>query len=215
MIVNSPPDTYLAVLEAAAVMRVNKQTVYRLIYGGKLPWINIGQGKSRARIRIRRSALDQFMGLVREERRSMSDVVEPLDPDSEHGKAIAAKWSRTLAIIERELWEAECRIRPVGDLLVGPPQPASTAAAEPKRGARTGVGLVSDDYPRTIKEAAAEIGIGYHKLRKLVAGNAVPCKKFGRSVRFFDADIAAIKEQFQVTPRPVSVVPIARGRRAA
>lgn len=74
---------------------------------------------------------------------------------------------------------------------------------------------VPDDHPRTIAEAAAEIGIGYHKLRKLVAGNEVPFKRFGRSVRFYDADIAAIKEQFQVTPRPVSVVSIRRAGRAA
>jgi excisionase family DNA binding protein len=70
------------------------------------------------------------------------------------------------------------------------------------------------DHPRTIAEAAAEIGIGYHKLRKLVAGNAVPFKRFGRSVRFYDADIAAVKAQFQVTPS-AAVVPISRGRRVA
>lgn len=35
----------------------------------------------------------------------MSQVVTPLDPDSEHGKAIAARLSRTLAVIERELFE--------------------------------------------------------------------------------------------------------------
>lgn len=71
------------------------------------------------------------------------------------------------------------------------------------------------DHPRTIAEAAAEIGIGYHKLRKLVAGRAVQCVPFGRSVRFYDADIAAIKEQFRVTPRPAQVVPFARKGRAA
>lgn len=36
----------------------------------------------------------------------MSQVVIPLDPDGEHGKAIAARLSRTLAVIERELQEA-------------------------------------------------------------------------------------------------------------
>lgn len=38
--------------------------------------------------------------------RHTGQVVEPLDPDSEHGKAIASKLSRTLAVIERELAEA-------------------------------------------------------------------------------------------------------------
>lgn len=71
---------------------------------------------------------------------------------------------------------------------------------------------MSEDYPRTIAEAAAELGVGYHKLRKLVAGNAVPFKRIGRTVRFYNADIAAIKEQFQVTPRVSPVVPIARGK---
>lgn len=73
----------------------------------------------------------------------------------------------------------------------------------------------TEDHPRTIKQAAAEIGIGYHKLRKLVAGRAVQCVVIGRTVRFFDADIAAAKEQFRETPRPTSVVPFARKGRAA
>ena len=72
-----------------------------------------------------------------------------------------------------------------------------------------------DDHPRTIAEAAAEIGIGYHKLRKLVAGRAIQCVIVGRTVRFYDADIAAAKEQFRVTPRPAQVVQIAQGRRVA
>lgn len=54
-------DEYLTVLEAAGVMHVNKQTVYRLVWAGDLPYINIGRGQSRARIRIRRSAIDRLM----------------------------------------------------------------------------------------------------------------------------------------------------------
>lgn len=71
------------------------------------------------------------------------------------------------------------------------------------------------DHPRTIAEAAAEIGIGYHKLRKLVAGRAVQCVVVGRTVRFFDADIAAAKAQFRVTPKSAQVVAIGRRGRAA
>lgn len=71
------------------------------------------------------------------------------------------------------------------------------------------------DRPRTIAEAATEIGIGYGTLRKLVAGRAVQCVVIGRTVRFFDADIAAAKEQFRETPKPAQVVPIGRGRRVA
>jgi excisionase family DNA binding protein len=74
---------------------------------------------------------------------------------------------------------------------------------------------MSEDHPRTIAEAAAEIGIGYHKLRKLVAGNACSFKRIGRTVRFYNDDIAATKEQFQVTPRPAPVVSIGRRGRAA
>ncbi len=54
-------DEYLTIAEAAAVLRVDRQTVYRLIWAELLPRINIGQGKSRPRFRIRRSAIDRFM----------------------------------------------------------------------------------------------------------------------------------------------------------
>lgn len=55
-------DTYLTVAEVAAVMGVNKQTAYRLVWGGLLPWINIAQaGSKKARVRVRRSAVDRFM----------------------------------------------------------------------------------------------------------------------------------------------------------
>ncbi|WP_025618917.1 helix-turn-helix domain-containing protein [Salinispora cortesiana] len=54
-------DTYLTVKEAAAVMRTHKQTVYRLVWAGLLPRIDIGQGQSRPRFRVRRSAVDALM----------------------------------------------------------------------------------------------------------------------------------------------------------
>lgn len=81
----------------------------------------------------------------------------------------------------------------------GPPQ-------EPKP--PTGPTHPGRDYPRTIAQAAAEIGVGYHKLRKLVAAHGVQCVRNGRTVRFFDEDIAAAKEQFRDRPR--NVVPFAR-----
>lgn len=54
-------DEYLTVREVAAVMRVHPQTAYRLVWSGQLPHINIGQGKSRPRFRVRRSAVDALM----------------------------------------------------------------------------------------------------------------------------------------------------------
>ncbi|MEU5721562.1 helix-turn-helix domain-containing protein [Micromonospora sp. NPDC047738] len=54
-------DDYLTVVEVAALIRVHKQTVYRLIWAGELPVIDIGSGKKRPRLRVRRSGVDQFM----------------------------------------------------------------------------------------------------------------------------------------------------------
>jgi len=54
-------DAYLTVPEVAAAMRVHRQTVYRMVWSGELPWVNVGRGKSRPRIRIRQSAVDAFM----------------------------------------------------------------------------------------------------------------------------------------------------------
>lgn len=54
-------EDYLTVVQAAAVMGVDKQTVYRFVWAGDLPRINIGRGQSRPRIRIRRSAIDRLM----------------------------------------------------------------------------------------------------------------------------------------------------------
>jgi excisionase family DNA binding protein len=54
-------EEYLTVAEAAVVLRIHKQTVYRLVWAEILPRIDIGQGKSRPRFRIRRSAIDALM----------------------------------------------------------------------------------------------------------------------------------------------------------
>jgi len=54
-------EEYLTVREVADLMRVHKQTVYRLVWAGDLPRIDIGQGRSRPRFRIRRSAIDALM----------------------------------------------------------------------------------------------------------------------------------------------------------
>ena len=50
----------------------------------------------------------------------MSQVVTPLDPDTEHARALAARWSRTLAVIERELIEATGPSGPAGPHPTGP-----------------------------------------------------------------------------------------------
>lgn len=54
-------DDYLTVREAANIMRVGPMTVYRMIWAGELPRINIGTGKKKPRFRTRRSAVDEFM----------------------------------------------------------------------------------------------------------------------------------------------------------
>lgn len=53
-------EEYLTVREAAAVLRVDKQTVYRLVWAGELPRTDIGTGK-RPRFRIPRTGVDRFM----------------------------------------------------------------------------------------------------------------------------------------------------------
>lgn len=55
-------DRYLTVLDVAALLRVGKQTVYRRVWAGELPYINIASsGASKARIRIPESAVHRFM----------------------------------------------------------------------------------------------------------------------------------------------------------
>lgn len=50
----------LTVVQAAEALNVHKQTVYRLIWGNELPWVNISRSQNRPRIRIRESAIEQY-----------------------------------------------------------------------------------------------------------------------------------------------------------
>lgn len=55
-------DQYLRVAEVAEMFHVDRETVYRLVYDGELPWVDLrSKGARRARIRIRESAAHQFM----------------------------------------------------------------------------------------------------------------------------------------------------------
>lgn len=55
-------DDYLTVLEVAGLWHCDRETVYRAIYDGELPWVDMrGRGASRARIRVRRSAAHDYM----------------------------------------------------------------------------------------------------------------------------------------------------------
>lgn len=59
-----PPrtDDYLKVAEVAELWHCDEQTVYRAIYVGDLPWVDMrGRGARRARIRVRRSAAHDYM----------------------------------------------------------------------------------------------------------------------------------------------------------
>ena len=55
-------DDYLRVAEVAALWHVDPETVYRAIWAGDLPWVDLRSTTSRrARIRVRRSAAHQYM----------------------------------------------------------------------------------------------------------------------------------------------------------
>ena len=55
-------DDYLTAIEVAQLWHCDKDTVYRAIYAGDLPWIDLrAPGARRARVRIRRSAAHKFM----------------------------------------------------------------------------------------------------------------------------------------------------------
>ena len=55
-------DEYLRVAEVAALWHCSPKSVYRRIYGGELPYVNIAEaGARQASIRIRRSAAHQYM----------------------------------------------------------------------------------------------------------------------------------------------------------
>jgi hypothetical protein len=63
----------------------------------------------------------------------MSQIVTPLDPASPEGRALAARWTRTLAVIEREIEEREHRAGSTGGAGSGPGGPAGPRPAEPPR----------------------------------------------------------------------------------
>ncbi len=54
-------DDYITVKQAAALMNVHPMTFYRFVWAGEIDRINIGQGKSRPRYRVRRSKVDALM----------------------------------------------------------------------------------------------------------------------------------------------------------
>lgn len=53
-------EDYLTVAEVAEMWRVSDKTVRRALWAGDLPYIRLGSNK-RTRIRVRRSAADQYM----------------------------------------------------------------------------------------------------------------------------------------------------------
>ena len=53
---NVPPDQYLTVAEVAALMRVSKMTVYRLVHSGELPAIRVGRS-----FRVPGDAVDDYL----------------------------------------------------------------------------------------------------------------------------------------------------------
>lgn len=55
-------EEYLSVAEVAALWHRSPKTVYRRVYDGELPYINMaGEGARQASIRIRRSAAHKYM----------------------------------------------------------------------------------------------------------------------------------------------------------
>lgn len=52
----------LTILEVAERLRIGKQTVYRLIWGGELGWTDISsKGAKRRRIRVSETALTKYL----------------------------------------------------------------------------------------------------------------------------------------------------------
>jgi len=47
--------------EAGERLRVHRQTVYRMIWAGELPWTNVGRGRTRPRIRIPEPAVEAYI----------------------------------------------------------------------------------------------------------------------------------------------------------
>lgn len=48
--------TFMTVAEVAAVMRVSKMTVYRLVHSGELPAVRVGRS-----FRVPKQAVDEFL----------------------------------------------------------------------------------------------------------------------------------------------------------
>lgn len=51
----------LTIAEAAERLSTHKQTVYRLVWDGLLPYINLAKPGQRPRLRVRESVLDEFV----------------------------------------------------------------------------------------------------------------------------------------------------------
>lgn len=56
---NIPPDHFLTVAEVAAMMRVSKMTVYRLVHSGELPAVRVGRS-----FRVPSDAVDDYLRAV-------------------------------------------------------------------------------------------------------------------------------------------------------
>jgi excisionase family DNA binding protein len=60
MATNSPGDLsdpkFLTVAEVAAMMRVSKMTVYRLVHGGELPAVRVGRS-----FRVKEDDVDEYL----------------------------------------------------------------------------------------------------------------------------------------------------------
>ena len=52
-----PRARFLTVAEVAAVMRVSKMTVYRLVHSGEMPAVRVGRS-----FRVPQEALEQYLG---------------------------------------------------------------------------------------------------------------------------------------------------------
>jgi len=53
---DKPESTFLTVAEVAAMMRVSKMTVYRLVHGGDLPALRVGRS-----FRVKESDVDEYL----------------------------------------------------------------------------------------------------------------------------------------------------------
>lgn len=68
---------------------------------------------------------------------------------------------------------------------------------------------------RTYEQAAEELNISVAWLKKQVQARLIPHCRYGRSVRFTDADLSAIRTKFHEAPLPVMSHNVLRLRRRA